>query len=68
MVTLNAKQIRDLLNYVNPDGPEYEDQMETDVSIDWMESRTSEEGEPMSAGYYAWLTEYPEEGVYGPLG
>ena len=68
MIILNVKQLRDALDYANPDGPEATDQLDTEISIDFFPERISVEGKPMPAGFYAWLTEYPDEGVYGPLG
>lgn len=63
-ITLTGAQIRNLLELVNPDGDDDEDQLETEATIQWMPERVSEEGGPMAAGYYAWITEYPEEGVF----
>ncbi len=69
MTTLTAAQLRDALEFVNPGGPDDADQMETEVSFFFRESdETSNEGEPLSSGWYCYLTEYPEEGCYGPLG
>lgn len=39
------------------------------VTIDHREAHTSDEGEQMPEGLYAWFTEYPEEGyVWLPRG
>ena len=71
-ITLNAKQMREVLTFVNPSGSDVNDEtvafeLETPVTIEYMPERTSNEGENMPAGLYAYLTEYPEEGVHGPL-
>ena len=66
-VTLNGHAIKDLVSFVCPDEGDT-DQLETEVTIDWMPERKSTDGDQLSAGYYAFLTEYPEEGCYGPLG
>lgn len=64
-ITLTAHQLREAAEFGSPDGdPE---QAETELTIQWMPERTSEDGEPLAAGFYAYYTEYPEEGVYGPL-
>ncbi len=67
-LTLNAKQLREALEFVNPDGPEDQDQVEAEVTITQRAAFTSTDGEEMPAGLYVHLTDYPDEGVYGPLG
>ena len=67
-LTLTAKQLREALEFANPDGPDDVDQAETEVTITRRAAFTSTEGDDMPAGLYVHLTEYPEEGVYGPLG
>ena len=67
-ITLSAMELRDALGFVNPDGPDDADQASSQVTITQREAFTSDDGEAMPAGLYAHLTEYPEEGVYGPLG
>ena len=66
-ITLTPKQLRCALEFMNPDGPEATDQQDSDYTIEWMPERTAADGEPMAAGYYVYATEYPGEGVYGPL-
>ena len=62
-ITITARALREALEFCNPDGPEDEDQMETEVSI-WMREtdEISDEGEPLPRGLYCHLSEYPEEG------
>ena len=67
-LTLSAKQLREALEFANPDGAADLDQVETEVTITQRAAFTSTEGDAMPAGLYVHLTEYPDEGVYGPLG
>lgn len=67
-VTLTAAMLREALEYANPDYPDDKEQEETEVVIEWMPERTSVENEIMPAGYYLYYSDYPEEGVIGPLG
>jgi hypothetical protein len=62
-VTITAAQLREALEFVNPDGPEDADQMESEVTIFQRRTDdTSTEGEPLPRGMYCYLSEYPEEG------
>lgn len=67
-LTLSAKQLREALEFANPDGPGDADQVEAEVTITRRAAFTSTDGDDMPAGLYVHLAEYPEEGVYGPLG
>lgn len=67
-LTMNAKQLREALEFANPDGPGDAEQAETEVTVTQRAAFTSSDGDDMPAGLYVHLTEYPEEGVYGPLG
>jgi hypothetical protein len=40
----------------------FREQMESEVTIGFVEAHVTKEGEARPAGLYAWLTEYPEEG------
>ena len=62
-ITITAKQLREALEFCNPDGPEDDDQMETEVTI-WFREKdeVATDGEPMPRGLYCHLSEYPEEG------
>jgi hypothetical protein len=72
MITLTARALRDVLEFVNPDGPASADQLSIEVTIVHLEADKTPVDETtkqhLSAGYYAWLAEHPEEGSYGPLG
>lgn len=68
MITLSGKQLLDLLDFVSPDRDFDSDQLDCEITlIDKIESFTSTDGEFHDAGVYAYLTEYPEEGIYGPI-
>jgi hypothetical protein len=67
-ITLTAAQLREALNFVNPDGETDPDQLDNEVTITLRDAFTSTEGDAMPAGLYVHLTEQPVEGVYGPLG
>ena len=62
-ITITAKELRVALEFCNPDGPEDENQAETELTI-WMQEvdDISAEGEPFPRGLYCHLTDYPEEG------
>lgn len=65
--TMTGKQLEELLDFLAPDRSE--EQMESSVTIiKRHDAFTSTDGEFMAAGLYAYLTEYPEEGLFGPLG
>lgn len=62
-ITITAKELREALEFVNPDGPEDADQMETEVTIWFREkAEVSTDGDPLPRGLYCHLSEYPEEG------
>lgn len=61
-LVINATQLRSALELVAPDFDTDEDQREADVCIQYLPARMSTDGEPMEAGLYCWLAEYPEEG------
>lgn len=67
-ITLTAKQMREALEFANPDGEEDAEQAETEVTITRRAAFKSTDGDDMPAGLYVHLKEYPDEGVYGPLG
>ncbi|HDX5879960.1 hypothetical protein [Acinetobacter baumannii] len=55
-ITLNGHQLKSLLEFVNPDGENDLDQLETELTIKFFEDGHS------GKDYYFWMTEYPEEG------
>jgi len=65
-VLIMAKQLRNALELIILDDQD-SGQEETEVVIEWMPSRTSDEGEHMPEGLYLWFVDCPEEGVSGPL-
>ncbi|VUF54090.1 hypothetical protein [Escherichia phage Fraca] len=69
MITLSGKDLMELLDYISPDRESDPEQLETEVSVIKMDKTfASSEGDIRPAGVYAYLTEYPEEGLYGPIG
>ena len=64
MLTLSVSQIRTILSSVS-DGSV--DSLETDVTIFYRGAWIDEEGNTNPAGLYWCFSEYPEEGVFGPL-
>lgn len=68
-MTLSGKQLIDVLDFLCPDRDTDEEQTENEVTfIEEKEDFVSTCGENMKAGVYVYLTDYPEEGLYGPVG
>lgn len=68
MITLTAAQLRDALIFCNPDEDDLE-QLETKVTFFYRdEEELSPDGELLKIGNYCYLTDYSDEGCYGPLG
>lgn len=68
--TLTALQLRDALEFINPDEND-EDQLESEITFKYCEEGKTPKGDDnlhLPEGWYCWITEYPEEGCYGPLG
>lgn len=61
-ITLTGKQLRNALEFVNPDGVSDLDQLECEVTIRHFPDAIDGDGEAMPSGIYAYLAEYPEEG------
>ncbi len=61
-VNLTGNQVKQLAEFVYPD--EDDEQLETLVSVQYFDTEATdkETGEKRPKGYYAWLSEYPEEG------
>ncbi|HAT2580522.1 TPA: hypothetical protein I8273_004417 [Aeromonas hydrophila] len=69
MVTLSGTDLIELLDFISPDREQDPEQLESEVTIiQKQEAFTSTDGEDRPAGLYAFLTECPEEGLYGPIG
>lgn len=60
-IFMNAHQLRNALDFVNPDGANDTDQLESELTIQWRKEAVFE-GENYPAGLYANFTDYPEEG------
>jgi len=69
MITFSGKDLVELLDFISPDRESAPEQLETEVSVIKMDKTfASGEGDIRPPGVYAYLTEYPDEGLYGPLG
>lgn len=66
-ITLTARQLRDALTLIGEDKIGDDDDAEITIKhLDiWIDRETNE---PQPAGLYAYLEDYPEFGLYGPLG
>ena len=70
-ITLSGKQLLDALSIIigSPSRADLTpEELETEISITRMAAWNDKEGGEQPAGLYASLEEYPEEGLYGPLG
>ena len=69
MSTLSGKDLVELLDFISPDREQEPEQLESEITIfQKLEAFKSTDGEDHPAGLYAYLTEYPEDGLYGPIG
>jgi hypothetical protein len=66
LVTLSGKALKEILSYIAPD--DTEEQLESEVTLVEKDAFISTDSEEMPAGLYVCLAEYPEEGLYGPIG
>ncbi|MGC3964083.1 MAG: hypothetical protein QM803_12350 [Rhodocyclaceae bacterium] len=66
-ITLTARQLHELLAFINPDGRDDEAQMDTLVTIEYMPERRGVDDDLLDAGYYAFATDNPDDGLYGPI-
>jgi hypothetical protein len=63
LVTMNGKQLKDLLDYAWPDKDDA-DQADSELTLIAHDTPfKSTEGDDMPAGLYCYCTEYPEEGI-----
>lgn len=67
-VTVSGKGLLELVEFACPDHETDREQQETEIVLLNREAFTSTDGEKMPRGVYAYLAEYPEEGLYGPIG
>jgi hypothetical protein len=68
-ISLNGQVLLELLEFIAPDHETDKDQLETEFCLfEKTEPFEASDGSMMKPGVYAYLTEYPEEGIYGPLG
>lgn len=67
-VTISGKGLLELVDFTCPDHETDLEQQETEIVLLNREAFISTDGEKMPSGVYAYLAEYPEEGLYGPVG
>ena len=67
-VTISGKGLLELVDFACPDHETDIEQQETEIVLLNREAFTSTDGDEMPRGVYAYLAEYPEEGLYGPVG
>lgn len=67
-ITINGKGLLELVDFTCPDHETDLEQQETEIVLLNRGAFTSTDGEEMPAGVYAYLAEYPEEGLHGPIG
>lgn len=68
-LTLSLTQMLEALEFAAVDELSDEEKEDTELTFFLKEDDfISDDNEPMSKGIYCYMTEYPEEGIYGPLG
>jgi hypothetical protein len=69
LITLSGKDLVELLDFISHDRGSDKEQLDTEVTVMSMTNTfASGEGDIRPPGVYAYLTEYPDERLYGPLG
>lgn len=72
VMTLSGKQLKEALEFINPDGDHDVSQLEDEVTFRYLrgtETPVDEDTqEHLPDGMYLCITDYPEEGWLGPLG
>lgn len=66
LVTLSGNALKEMLSLIAPDGSE--DQLEAEIILVEKDAFISTDNESMPAGLYVCLADYPDEGLYGPIG
>lgn len=68
-LVLSGRELVDLVNFTCPDYHSDPDQLNTEVVLRYHDATdATPEMEAQAAGIYVYLSEYPEEGAYGPVG
>lgn len=67
-ITLSAADLVDLADFCSPDRDTDPEQLETEIVLFYRRAFKSTDGDDMPAGVYVHLADYPEEGVFGPVG
>lgn len=68
-ISLDGHALLDLLEFIAPDRETDQEQLETEVCLfEKAEPFKVADGSMAKPGVYAYLVDYPDEGIYGPLG
>lgn len=67
-ITLSAADLVELADFCSPDRDTDPEQLETEIVLFYRRAFKSTDGDEMPAGVYVHLADYPEEGVFGPVG
>lgn len=67
-ITLSAADLVELADFCSPDRDTDPEQLETEIVLFYRRAFKSTDGDDMPAGVYVHLADYPEEGVFGPVG
>ncbi|WP_323941631.1 hypothetical protein [Aeromonas caviae] len=67
-ITLSAADLVELADFCSPDRDTDPEQLETEIVLFYRHAFKSTDGDDMPAGVYVHLADYPEEGVYDPVG
>lgn len=67
-ITLSAADLVELADFCSPDRDTDPEQLETEIVLFYRRASKSTDGDDMPAGVYVHLADYPEEGLFGPVG
>ncbi|MEL1213710.1 DUF3850 domain-containing protein [Aeromonas caviae] len=67
-ITLSAADLVELADFCSPDRDTDPEQLETEIVLFYRRAFKSTDGDDMPAGVYVHLADYPEEGLFGPVG
>lgn len=67
-ITLSAADLVELADFCSPDRDTDPEQLETEIVLFYRRAFKSTDGGDMPAGVYVHLADYPEEGLFGPVG
>lgn len=67
-ITLSAADLVELADFCSPDRDTDPEQLGTEIVLFYRRAFKSTDGDDMPAGVYVHLADYPEEGLFGPVG